>query len=302
MEDLNARGIYQRSKVSTIGVKDFETSDYSVNFNDPDNDFKCEGLIFKECALVCQTSKVFILHKMISSLQGILTSCAIMYKPEGIRITETNKDGKVFISIFLKAENFLNYYCPRSFYFERTLKQWLEKFQKTKKVMNLLTITCKKPGKLVFNILDEKTNVESTHYLDEDKDNATSHKIELGMEAKFPFKIIVPVSYLYEYLRKKKGEKQILLHVTNTSLVMQLGTNKEEKPHVPPLEFESKFDEKISLDFKYWKKLVSMMNTLKLYKSSKVCIYFCSKQPFIYISQEIGNLGTIGYILARAEI
>jgi hypothetical protein len=304
-QEVKEKGIYIRLKIPTLDGKDFDS--YGVDFNDKSEEFQCPSLVFKKRALVCTTTKAFVLNKLIGGLQNIFHRASIILKPDGIRLTETDKDGKMFISIHLYASRFLNYYCPDSFHFPVDMKSFAEKLQGTKKVMNLLTLSCPSPDKLDLEILDEKTNVTVYRSIQRLAAVATgSGAMELGMEATFPFKVIVPVAFLHEVrtkLGKKSGEKRITITATNLFLKFQVGKNVKQYDHIPPLATNGgkEINEKFDMDFCYWKKMVVLMNKLKLYKNSKASLHFCSKHPFIYVSQEVGNLGLIGYVLSKAE-
>ena len=317
------RGLYVKSKIPCLKEADFLDCHVDFNFysTKTENEDKVPliprpELIFDKFAMVCMTTKGSILHKFFTGLQDhIFPLCNFIFRPDGLYITEPEKESKLCVLTHLASDKFLNYYCPREFFIQIDLQSLLTKFEKIRKVGYLLIIKCSKVNQLDFDIIvDTKKNknksFSETAVLENEVEGDTSYALQevnfLGLEATFPFKMIIPTEFLKKMQRiltAKSKDKTLNIHVNDKSLTFKVG--KEEETRYNDLVLAGGgvlADEKITLEIFFWKKVMGFIAIMKLpWKKSKVTLCYGAKHPYILVLQDVGNLGRTIWVLSQAE-
>lgn len=418
----NDRRIYIRERIGTLKDKNFD--EYKVDFNDLSDlsdpsrlnnfngSFSCPKLIYEKQALVAVTTKCLVFAKLLSALSVMFVDVNFLFKPEGIKITEVEDEGKCFVSVHLLSDKFLAYYCPQSFSMNHNLATFADKFKKVKKVNFLGILSVPAHDQLNVELIDDNKTIPQTlinlyphasvHHqqyttdkifpqvepvkqeqveeqsttlstesnglnptdgaavavsIDKEavpaieviekkrtrktKSQPKSHPKpsasvsisakmapEIGMDARFQFRIIAPVEKLKEAraeLSKNNRVKVMSIDLTRDGIDFRLGEVHKFYPHLPAVSNDSPdspdvttksyqggisvhadieagdLEHSIKFDFCYWKKMVTMMDRIKTYKGGKVTLFFSRYHPFISVIQEIGNLGFIRYTLSNSS-
>jgi hypothetical protein len=258
-----------------------EEEKVDVDNNNSANNFKCIEMIYTKCAFVAVTTKGFGLKKLFNSIHSEFPKANLLFKKDGIRITEIDKHGKLLILVHLVEENFAGYYCPDDFCIPFDLEDVSNQFKGTKKVNQLSILSVSSPDRLDFYFETDpkkrrkpedtlttpvilRRSVDSLRIKknkegegegkgkNEDEGGEVENKFaklssapEVGMSANFPFKIIIPIKDLKEMekkLGKKLQEKKLTITVTCEFVKFSVGLKEEIYPHKPALVFDDDSD------------------------------------------------------------
>ena len=288
--------IYVKRNIPQLAAINFK--DCHIDFNDADEKYQCKKLIFSDKPFICMTTKGYILRKLFNLLKELFAKIQLLITPQGLFITELNSEGAFFILIQLHSDKFLNYYVPNSFYITLDTKSFASKFEGLKKVQNLLTLSISSMDKINIDILDEKAGKiihRSDKFTSEDKEMPL-----LGFNAIFPFKVIVPITFLISKTTKLCGSNKTLkINVTDKYFGFNdMKDVTEPFAHLPELGENKIKNQHVTIDSYYWKEIINKANLLNLHKNGKVTLMISESNPFIYLHQSLGNLGSINYIIA----
>lgn len=286
---------------------DTKTDGGVVDFNRSDK-YKSPKLVFNGYKFVCSTTKSYILKKVFDVWSSFTTTAAIIFKSDGIHISEADSDQKLFMMMHLKSDEFLGYHCPENFYMKLNMKSIVEKFSKVRKVKHLTKMTVKNVDELNICLMDDESSKEVDRIvlgeLPTDASSSVRMHVEIGLNAEFTFKCKMEVSKLAEIRSELGSGKKITICVDDDSLTFS--NDFKILRFVHPTSTASSDRKsiggpiKISIENNYLKKIIKMMEKIKLHPGGKFDIYFSPKYAFIKFIQEAGGIGEMTYVLASA--
>ena len=287
---------------------DTKTNGGTVDFNKLDK-YRSPKLIFTGYKLVCATTKSYVLKKLFDVWGSFATTtavAAIIFKTDGIHISEADSDQKLFMMTHLKSDDFLGYHCPENFYMKINMKNLVEKFSKVRKVKHLSKITVSTVDKLNVCLLDDESAKEVERVVLAEplveSTTSTTH-VEIGLNAEFSFKCKMEIEKLSEIRAEFGNVKKITISINDESLTFSSDFITIILPHPTTSSADRKSIEpvKINVENAYLKKVIKMMDKIKLHPGGKFDMYFSPKYSFIKFVQDVGGIGENTYVLASAS-
>jgi hypothetical protein len=198
--------IFIKSKIFQL-KKDHDFTKYycDFNFENDQDQYKRQELIFNGCAIVCQSTKGYFLKKLLKGLEKTHKILHFLFKPTGIFLSQMDDQNNMLMSLQLESDNFLNYYCPEPFYIPVETSKMRKKLDNVAKVGCLMTWKCMKYNEFY----DENKNLYSKDSLQRyefnngngnnnssDSNNNDICHIEYGAKIISTFQFKVLISYL----------------------------------------------------------------------------------------------------------
>lgn len=303
-------GLYHKEAIPPLKMDNSVNIDKKQQQQDNCVDFNYPGesnpkLIFQGVNFVCQSTKGYFLKKLLTSLK--FDNVAIICKPLGIVISEIDKDEQLLTTVHLDAKNFLNYYCPRSFYMQISLKKFIDVFTNIKKVRFLFTWSCSSTTGFDFDIYDEINDVHTLKSLASIPQEL--NKIEIGMRAEYPFRFKILISHLVNICKDVKKQ-----HSKNNKSAIVLVKTQDDKLQIMTEKYgvDTNGDNDTSdnnnsnsnvakIEDVYFSRIVDTVKNLGLNDDAKITVAFSCHQREVFFSCPIGNLGVIYFNVGKLQ-